>query len=610
MMVPVADAEAGPVPGPVRVVARTGVESPKAGAKYRRIRGWVAGKGGDVAIRAQVEAANGDTEDVIVREGSARAVIVSAATPPPTGAWGSVADGALGARGGFYFWSTTGAEVVWWGLDTTSGSVRRLFGSNDVFGGKPAGQNAPVINSQGHVLVAASGGLFALNNVGVQKPVYLYLGAVTGLPAEWTAPATGVPIPAFLDENGLLTAAVEASRTVGATTESKRFTMHGGVDGPLTELAWAQPRVDLGPNSYYGQEILHVGGNGAMVGLRTTEDSAASTTKRAYHSGDGLTMTPAFELVTTSSTPAPLTLDGVAVTQIAEVRSIDNTSFVFVAGDTSKRDLFVWSGGAAKRLAGPGMDAPGTGAKFDSFASYAVNRRGQVFIVATVGGKGAYFLAEPGQAPTLLAQEGMDLSLDDGRTVPITVNANQDAAGLLGDDGSIVLPVGTSASPPEQILLSRGDASAPTADLELTGVETSYGSIKLTVKNLGPASANGVRLTVRGQGVKVQFDADKTCTSGSTEVTCALPIPLEAGVSWPELYFETDKAGTTLEASVYGPSDPNLSNNNFSWTYEPKSSQDSDGGCSSAPNRQSSQTAIVLAVLALGALGRRRTKRS
>ncbi|MDX2054503.1 MAG: hypothetical protein SFV15_19030 [Polyangiaceae bacterium] len=624
-------AQAAPVPGPVRIVARTGAESPTAGWKYRRITYAAAVKGGDVALAAQLEDANENVEQVIVLEGAQRSVLVSSTTPKPGGgAWSTTGIGAPNVRGTFMYWSTKEADTEWWGADIATGTAtntRRIYGENDQLNGRPIGITQPLFNSSGHVIVAAAGGLFSFNGAGVQRPVYQYLGAVSGLPTEWSATATGIGLPAFLDENGIITAQVKAERTVGANPKEERlFTVHGGIDGQLAELPWAQEYVVSGPNTYYGQGILHVGRGGAMVGLKRTDETATSTIREAYHSGDGTTMTQAFELVTVGSTTTPLALDGVEVTRVVEVRAIDNGSFAFVTalGNGTMPNLFVWSGGAAKRLAGVGMDAPGTGAKFDSVGRFIVNRRGQVLFAAKAGGKGVLYLAEPGQAPTLLAQEGMDLTLDDGRTVQITVDLEtfltEDA---LGDDGTITYQVGTSASPPEVVVLSRGDTAAPTADLQVTGILQNK-DYQFNVKNLGPATANGATLTVRGQNpvlslhmyilprsgdLPQQDPGDVPCQSTPDEVVCTFGKldPGAAAIFWFDLPTRT---AMTLDATVYGPSDPNLANNTASLTYDPTTAPSNSSGCYATPAGPSPTSAAgSLIVLALASAWRRARRR-
>lgn len=609
-------AEAEPIPAGLKVLVRTGTDSPLPGLRYRRIRTVAALKGGDVAFGAQLETADqGSQQDAAIREGTTRAAIMSPGTAKPGGGtFGDVEGGVHRARGNFVLFSTVDtslSETTWWGYDGDSGTSRRLAGSNDQFGGKPVGTLTPQINAQGLALFSAFGGMFAVNSAGAIKPAYTHLGAINGLGAEWTVPLTAAGTGrGFLDENGLVTAIIRGTHKVGATDVEQLHTMHGGVDAAYSELPWAKDRVDTGPNTHYSQAILSVGRSGAMVGVKTEDDTATSTTKEQYHSGDGTSMTPAFELVTVSSTTTPITLDGTSVTRVGETLPIDNGSFLFTAGtgsDGTTFHLFLWSGGAARRLAGPGMDAPGTGGKFDSIGKLTANRRGQVMFTGVVGGKNGIFFAEPGQAPTLLALEGQEVSLDGG---PAPIRFGPDVEDGLNDDGSVAFAASTNASPPINVILGRGDASpTASADLELTGLLSKDGSLVFTVKNLGPSTANGVRIRFVGEDVRL-FNPRPECQGGTTEVNCQVGT-IAVGQAIEQFVFDNPNPGQKIEGTVTGASDPNLANNTVTLVYQPKSSQDAvDEGCAAAPTHSKRGTsALALGVVALVAALRRRIAR-
>ncbi|MBS2019592.1 MAG: hypothetical protein JST00_42415 [Deltaproteobacteria bacterium] len=540
----------------LRIVMQTNTPSPLDGYRYTDVQSVTLGDTGDLAFASRVRKDN-DEKRVLFRESGSTVVPVAVpgAPRPGGGTWDPLSFAPLVFRGQWLVFGTgdaSGATSAVFARGATEASTQPIL--TESVGGFAANKNRQIV-------ALAGGGIVAVHPGSARDLLFAVGQPMAGVPGA----STTLVQAAFVDDADRFTCVVIGS---GSTVPGGRYVFHGKI-GALRELPWFKDNQ--------AAVLTDVGVTGSFVASGT----GGSTPLGAIYVGapeDALT--EAFRFGNGAM------VGGLAITGVDQVHAISPTSFAFIGREQSgATHAMVYEGGTTREIAGPGLDAPGTGQKFVGVREIGVNSKGQIVLraafekVSTTG----IFLYTPGKGVEYIAGRGTKIGAIDVGSVEAVSSANIDENGRVGfiayhATQNITAAVATGKPGPVQ----------PTgADLELRA-EQEGRDIVFRIKNLGPSEARSGKLTISRQVLSLRGDVPFTsCSDVNGDTVCdlfALGRVLSPGSSFA-IEFAPPAPGTRVEGYIVGASDPNLANNGASVVYQPIGAVESDaesGGCRQA----------------------------
>ena len=540
----------------LRIVMQTNTPSPIEGYRYTDVQSVTLGDTGDFAFASRVRKDN-DEKRVLFRESGSNVVPVAVpgAPRPGGGTWDLLSYAPLVFHGQWLVFGTGDASGATTGLfarGATEASTQPVL--TEAVGGFSANKNRQIV-------ALAGGGIVAVHPGSARDLLFAVGQPMAGVPGASTTFVQG----AFVDDADRYTCVVVGS---GSTVPGGRYVFHGKI-GALRELTWFTDNQ--------GAILTDVGVTGSFVASGT---AGATPLGAMYVGAPENPLTEAFRFGNGA------TIGGVAITGVDQVHAISPTSFAFIGREQSgATHAMVYEGGTTRAIAGPGLDAPGTGQKFVGVREIGVNSKGQIvlranFEKATTTG---IFLYTPGKGVEYIAGRGTKIGAIDVGSVEAVSSANIDESGRVGfiayhATQNITAAVATDKPGPVQ---------PAGADLELRA-EQDGGDIVFRITNLGPSEARSGRLTISRQVLSLRGDVPFTsCSDVNGDTACDLFAQgrvVSAGSSFA-IRFAPPAPGTRVEGFIVGASDPNLANNGASVVYEPIGAVESDaesGGCRQA----------------------------
>jgi len=528
----------------LRIVMQTNTPSPVADYRYTDVGYVTMGETGDIAYVARIRKDNDEKRSLFRESGPTVAPVAVPGTPRPGGGtWAALDITPLLFRGQWLFFQTKdpAAGTALFVRGSLEASTQPVIAEADADGAATVGPVATfAANANRSVVAQTPNAFFSVHPNNGRKRLLAYMEEIPGATGQFAQTFDR----SFVDDAD------------NYTCVSSGYVLHGPATG-LAPIPWFVSNPGNG-------NILDVGQKGGIVAMGFVPPG---TTVKAVYVGGPAGLVEAFRY------GDGVTVAGKPITTVDQVRAISTTSFAFIGRETNLTShAMLFEGGQVKEIAGPGIDAPGTGQKFTGVRDIGVNGKGQIVLRANFEKESTtgIFLHSPGTGMEYIAGRGTKVGEMDIGSVDVIDSSNIDENGRVGfvamhvsQNVTAVIATGAAGKPPP----------ADSADLELTA-EQVEGEIVFHVKNLGPASAKSATLTIRGHELELAPDQKfLKCDPVNGDTVCSiLPPGFGIGVGNDEdvRLLPPAVAGSRVEGFVSGPSDQNLANNTASVIYEPK----------------------------------------